>query len=472
MSTKLKSIRGDQVFQALEGKITNARGLDQEFTSISADSRTCEVGCLFVSLETVFGKSQEHTIQAISRGACGIVSLHKLKVNGASFFEVQDAAQALYLLAALWRRQFSIPIVAVAGNVGKTTTKDLLACILKESGSRVLKTSASQNGDQGIPSTLIQLRENHDVAVVEIGIDGPGAMLKHAAAVQPNAVIITSLGVEHLDRLIDAEGAAREEFELVLWAQTHGAAIILNGDNDFCLRLAAKYLRKGTHWFYSMNERYTDSSTCSMRYLGEFKKPSLQVTDRNTGERFSVFSTLSGDHNASNLLGAIAVAAAIGAKPPMHLRVDASSAISSGRSELRSGPKGTLFLCDYYNSSPASVDAAFKTVADLRETRAGGQVWLCLGDMLDLGAMAEAYHRQLAERIPEGAALLSVGSRMRWTQLELEKVRPEVRRYHFNNKADLALVLYELIAPRDLILIKGSRAMAMEEIWKSIVEMK
>lgn len=450
-----------EVMQALLGEAVGTFDLGGSFAFISSDSRRCENGCLFVSLAASEELSVRHAADAVARGATGVVSEHKLSLNGTPCVQVKNAERAHYRLGAAWRQKFRIPIVAVAGNVGKTTTKEMLAHLLREAGLRVLKTDASQNGFQGIPATLIKLRPEHDVAVIEVGIDEPDTMITHAAAVRPSVVLIPSLGVEHLSKLKNAEVAAREEFELALWAKASGAPIVLNGDNEFCRRLSVELLHDG---FILHSLGGTDTAQCVGTVVGQ----TLAVADRTTNSTLKVACTVVGEHNASNLLGAVAAALRLGVSPPLLSDAAAFVPVDSGRSEVKIGPKGATYLCDYYNASPDSMAAAFATLKQLAADRSGGRIWCCLGDMLDLGENEERFHRDLARLLPESAGILTVGIRMQMLQNELGAVYPYVKRFHFQTCEEMASILHDLLDPKDVVLIKGSRGMTMEKVWYAL----
>lgn len=465
-------ISGIDILKHLDDKVSKYSDLKSYFTSISTDSRTCEMGSLFISLETSSTKAHGHVLTAIAKGSTGVLSQHDWHFEGVSLFVVYDTNEALYDLAGLWRKQFKIPVIAVAGNVGKTTTKEMIAHLLEASGKKVLKTEESQNGFQGIPATLIRLRPEHEVAVIEVGIDEPNTMLLHARHVKPTNLIISSLGAEHLEKLKDPDNAAREEFELAIWGYRNGASMILNGDNDYCRNLAFTHLKEGDFSFYSLDPLSKDGLGSRLRCLGYYEGNTLRVADLIDDKSFLVTSNLPGTHNALNLLGAVTTLLSMGIDSKKIQASSQKSNFASGRSELRIGPKGATFLCDYYNASPASMAAAFATIRELRKSNSQGRIWLCLGDMLDLGAMEEIYHRQLAEILPAESILFSFGKRMLWTQDQLQKNIPHAQRKHFDSLEEMAHALYSSISASDLVLIKGSRGMAMEGVWSELVNLE
>jgi UDP-N-acetylmuramoyl-tripeptide--D-alanyl-D-alanine ligase len=186
----------------------------QAFSSVASDSRKIQPGCLFVALRGEKFDGHDFILQAIEGGARGVIcrrDFARPAGSAAKFFPVEDTLAAYRRLAGAWRREYPIPVVAVAGSVGKTTTKELLTAILRGKWDDVLKTQGSQNGFVGIPLTLLELTPPHGAAVIEVGIDETGAMEKHIQLVQPSVAVLTAIGPEHLEKLHDIPTVAREE---------------------------------------------------------------------------------------------------------------------------------------------------------------------------------------------------------------------------------------------------------------------
>ncbi|MEK6579215.1 MAG: Mur ligase family protein, partial [Bdellovibrionota bacterium] len=214
------------------------------FSLVTTDSRKIQRGCLFVALKGDRFDGHAFIDSAIRSGAAGILVKKGTKIPKSGppieIFEVDDTLEAYRALAGAWRREFDIPVVVVAGSVGKTTTKELLTSLLRAKWPNVLKTEASQNGFIGVAMTLLELRPEHDAAVIEVGIDEPGAMEKHIPLICANAVVLTAIGPEHLEKLIDIETVAKEEckaFELI--AKT-GGTVFVNLDDPWITKGASQ----------------------------------------------------------------------------------------------------------------------------------------------------------------------------------------------------------------------------------------
>lgn len=427
---------------------------DRTFTGVTSDSRGDVAGSLFVAIRGERFDGHAFIDAAIAGGAAGIlVERNRFRGNptGVAVFPVDDTLAAWRTLAYHWRRRFDIPVVAIGGSAGKTTTKNLLAAMLRGKFRHVLATEGSQNGYLGLAMTLTALRPEHEATVIEIGIDAPGAMTEHAALVRPDAALITTIGVEHLESMGDIETVAAEECRLLTATAEHGGSVYIHDEDEWlreCVR--DRSIR------YGLNGAPDDG-----RLRGRIEGKALALAGLGRDE-FNLPLPLPGRHNALNVLAAAAVACGLGLGGDeiraglARYRPDAAR---SNRVELRDG---ITVLADYYNASPLSMAAALETLGELGE----GRRWLCLGDMLELGPNELDFHRALAAPIAGlgAAGVLLYGPRMRALAEALDEVNFEGMVAHFEDKTALADRLKREIKPGDAILIKGSRGMAMEDV--------
>lgn len=430
-------------------------GPDILFSGVSTDSRSLEPGALFVPIRGQRFDGHDFLPAALERGARGVVTSRTVAGagHGVAVFAVPDTLAAFQALARAWRRRFTIPVVAVAGSVGKTTTKELLAAAL--SGRfRVLKTEASRNGEVGIPMTLLELKPEHEAAVVEIGIDEVGAMERHLDLVRPTGAVVTAIGAEHLEKLGNIPTVAREESLALEAASREGGLAVVNLDD---LWLAPLFETLGTpaKIGFTLEAGPARPGVLRGRISEAFEE--LRVED----EAFAL--PLPGEHNASNLLAAIAVATGLGLPPAEIRRGLESFRPIAGRSEIRRLAAGPIVLCDYYNANPTSMAAAFELFASLS---APGKKWACLGDMLELGSDEERLHRGLAQPLRRSGVgyVLLAGSRMAALADELHLLGFPGSVEHFPSVEDLARALAHDVRPEDAVLVKGSRGMRMERV--------
>ena len=451
---------------ALEVKLSQRRF--SHFNRIISDSRKVQPGDLFIALVGEKMDGHDYALQALSKGASGII-VHKEipgAAESANVYLVKDTLEAYRKLAASWRAKFKIPVIAVTGSVGKTTSKEILTSFLQGAVHSVLKTEGSQNGFVGIPMTLLELRDNHKAAVIEIGIDDKGAMLPHMELVRPTACLLTAIGPEHLEKLIDVKTVAEEEIISLKWTHDHAGVIAVNMDDPEISPTFQRWKKQSIASF-SLDSKNTDFS-------GSFDESNQTITIHEAGQKSHTVTTpLPGIHNARNLLGAFAIARKCGMNADAMIdgfRTHFEGA--EGRSRwAKVDSLGIDVLCDYYNASPVSVAAALDV---LKAHKSKGKKWVVLADMLELGPNELEFHKGLAPKIIDGKFdhVLLFGNRMKSLNEELKKLSFKGEHHHFESIEALNESLLKSIQSKDCCLIKGSRSMKMERVWKALHESK
>jgi UDP-N-acetylmuramoyl-tripeptide--D-alanyl-D-alanine ligase len=433
-------------------------GPDVAFTAVSTDSRTLPEGALFVPIRGKNFDGHDFIPSAIERKARGVLTQRAMAaLRAVAVYKVPDTIAAFQKIAGAWRRRFTYPVAAVGGSVGKTTTKELLASALS-ARFKVVKTTGSRNGEIGVPMTLMEMTAEHDVAVVEIGIDEPGAMDRLHALVRPTAAVVTAIAAEHLEKLQNIETIAREEALLLVRTAAEGGQAFVNLDDPHLAPLVERLLTPKTSGF-TLQEGPDRPRV--LRGRAAVAAGELVVE----GEGYTL--PLPGAHNAANLMAAIAVARGLGVSPEEIRRGLESFQPLPGRSDLQKLPGGPLVLCDYYNANPASMAAALTTLASLPAT---GKKWACLADMLELGRDEEQLHRDLAGPLMRSGAthVLLAGKRMAALAAELKARGYPGRVTHFADVEALAKAFSSQVREEDAVLLKGSRSMRMERAWDAL----
>jgi UDP-N-acetylmuramoyl-tripeptide--D-alanyl-D-alanine ligase len=430
------------------------------FTSVITDSRKIHPGCIFLAIKGEVFDGHTFIEQAIEQGAKGVVFQRGTAIKNPKecfLFPVDDTVQAFRKIAFAWRREFSIPLIAVAGSVGKTSTKEILTSILRGKYSEVLKTVGSQNGFVGIPMTLLDLRIEHQAAVIEVGIDEIGAMKQHMELVGATASVLTTIGAEHLEKLRDIPTVAQEE-GLALSAVAQSGGLVAISLDDPWIRPHAKTIRTGKKITYSLEDQNAD-----LRGTYDSAADILKVGSE------SYAMPLPGLHNARNTLAAIAIAIGIGLTPAeIQVGLKTFKPVS-GRSEVKEIGAQAKYrvICDYYNANPDSTVAGLLLLSKLAKT---GKRFACLADMLELGTDEEKFHRELAPVLmTEGIEHVYLyGTRMKALQDELRKCAFSKDVQHFENQDTLTQAVLAKARAGDTILIKGSHSMKMEKVFEAL----
>ncbi len=428
--------------------------LGKKLSGVSTDSRTIKPGQVFVALHGNSFDGHKFLRQAYARGAaCAIVERRRTArdLDGKPHVAVADTTMALGNLAAVYRKKFDIPVIAVAGSNGKTTTKEMIAAVLRERFN-VLSTEGNHNNHIGVPQTLLRLNRQHEVAVVEIGTNHFGELSYLCNILMPSHGLITNIGREHLEFFKNLAGVARAEGELFEALAFKGMGFV-NIDDTYIARLS-KSVRTKVTYGYKTRRAHIAARAATHDRCGCFSF-SVRPYDRN---EFRVRLSVPGRHSMQNALAAAAVGIGFDI-PPSGIRraLGAFSAVGK-RMEVREAG-GVTILNDTYNANPDSVITALDT---LRLMKCNGRKMVILGDMLEMGREIGREHERIGRAVRRYGfdCLLTFGK-------EARRIGEEARTKcggHFAGKRDLSRAAEKLLAPGDIVLVKGSRGMKMEEV--------
>ena len=452
------------VAQACEGVISEGNG-EQSLGGVAVDSRQVEPGDLFVALRGERVDGHDYLEQAARKGAVAALVSKKVSVKQPlTQIIVNSSGEALLELAAWYRRQFPVTVVAVTGSIGKTTTKELIAAVLSQRW-QVLKNVGNYNTEIGVPLTLFQLREGHQVAVIEMGMRGAGQIRRLAQVVAPQMGVVTNVDVTHIELLGSLENIAKAKAELVVELPPDGIAV-LNGDDPRVRAMGATY--GGKIFFYgrgSENDYFARDIQTQPGGTVDFVAHTPQGC-------IDVHLPLPGQHNVPNALAALAVGSCFGLDLPSMVRGLATCEPVAMRLNIVPGIKGITVINDAYNANPTSMVSGLTTLVDLQGE---GRTIAVLGDMLELGPLAPEAHRQVGEQAAQcGIDILVVLGKWRGDlalgALEAGMAPEKVR--DFATKADAIAYLQRYLEPADRVLVKASRGMALEEIVTSLTGAK
>lgn len=440
-----------QLSDIVNGTMT---GGDVDFESVSIDTRTLASGALFVALQGPNFDGHDFVSSAREKGACA--ALTSRPVNDLlPQVQVADTRLALGELAASWRADFSIPVVAVTGSNGKTTVKEMLSSIFVQAcqgdKAKVLSTLGNLNNDLGLPLTLLRLRKTHRYAVAEMGMNHAGELTYLSNVARPDVALITNAAAAHLEGLQSVEGVARAKAEIFSGVKPGGTAII-NEDDQFAAlwRETAKDLK-----IISFSLQQDADVTADFDLYKDHSRLGLHTP---WGE-VSCHLNVPGRHNIANALAATAAAGAVGvALPDIASGLEGWQSVS-GRLQAKI-IRGMHVIDDTYNANPASIRAALEVLV----MQPGIKIFV-MGDMGELGKDSELLHRQIGEL----ARQLGVDTCYALGE-QAAKAAQEFGQHaqSFTTAEELTdALLTQARANRNrplTILVKGSRSMKMERI--------
>lgn len=461
----MKNMTLENIAKACGGRLVGGRET-LEIAGAVMDSRLIEKDFLFFAIKGERVDGHRFIPQVMEQGAACAVCERAPEAPAGPYILVEKVEKAMQDIAAFYRSTLSIPVVGITGSVGKTSTKEFIAAVLSEKFN-VLKTQGNYNNELGVPLTLLRIREEHEVAVIEMGINHFGEMHRLSRMAAPDVVVMTNIGDCHLEALGSREGILKAKSEIFDFLREDGS-VIVNGDD--ALLSTIREVNKKTTVMFGKNKNNSCYATniCSKGLFGTTAQIHL------SSGSFPVQIPLPGAHMVYNALAAAAVGEALGLTPEEIGVGIASVKPTAGRSNLlRCG--GKVVIDDCYNANPVSMCAALDLLA-MAETRKVA----ILGDMFELGEDREKLHGDVGRHaakcgidlilcVGELSGYMAEGAR----ECMAERERPENsagaprengRVYHYPGKEALFQELGSLIEPGDTILVKASHGMGFAEI--------
>lgn len=451
--------------------ITQAEGFSPkreiEVSGVSTDTRTLKGGELFIALRGEKYDGQDFLEEAFAKGAAAaLVSQTPSSGVKGTALVVKDTLIALGALASNWRRRFKIPIIAVTGSVGKTTTKEMIAAILAQS-LKVLKTPENFNNEIGVPLTLLQLEKEYQAGVIEIAMRGKGQIRYLAEMCAPTVGVITNIGVSHLELLSSPAAIAQAKAELLEVMGATGKTV-LNRENESFPFLAEK---AGQILTFGLQAGQVQAKAIKLDSQGSsFTLCLPKDASRPEGEQESAPVTLPtpGKHNISNALAAAADARWLGISTGQIAKGLEEFRAVIGRLRLLNSPRGYLIIDDSYNASPDSMRAALEVLADI----AGERKIAVLGDMRELGPESAVYHRAIgrfAGQLPLDL-IVTIGEMGQEIANAAADSLSSAAIEFVPSAQDALHLLAGQLCPGDVVLVKASRALGLEAIVKGLLE--
>lgn len=455
----MKALNAEQLAQMVNGRLRASGNI--VIHQVSTDTRTLQRGSLFVAIAGERFDGHDFVTQAVENGAALVlVEEGKNVPEQIPAIFVSNTLEALGRLAAEYRALFNIPVIAVTGSVGKTSTKEMIASILS-ARFKVHKTKGNFNNEIGLPLSVLELDEEHEVAVFEMGMRGFGEISQLSRIVKPDIAIITNIGISHIERLGTRQNILKAKLE-ILDGMSKDGTVILNGDDELLSGLRGLLPQKTL--FYGISEEQ-DIWAYNLLSKGE-QGVSFDVKTPRT--EMSLFAPAPGMHNVHNALAGIAVAETLGMSDK---EIETGLLSFSGeRMRLSIVDKdGVKFINDSYNAAPSSMKAALDVLSDIGKDM---RKWAILGDMMELGDWTEKAHRDIGKYVSDLGIdyLIGIGSYARWyIEGANEDLHTRTTTMLFGTIEDAKPYIETLIQKGDILLFKGSRKMKLDLLVQELI---
>lgn len=424
------------------------------------DSREAAPGVVYWPLKGARFDAHEFIPQVMEKGALmTVMDENRAKDFSADVYvPVDDTNAALLKLAKGYQRLFKLKKIAVTGSNGKTTTKEMLKAVLSEQ-FKTVATEGNFNNQIGVPKTIFRFKHSDEIAVVEMGTSAPGEIHPLSMAVEPDIAVITNVGASHLERLGSLDNVFKEKVTIADGLRK-GGLLVVNADDTRLSKLRTnksyRVITFGIKRGVIRPERLKwDANACASFFIG----------------RTEFHLNVPGIHNVYNALAAIAVATSLRMPKSTVARALEKFHAANMRMEIRNGI-GIKIVSDCYNANPSSTRMALQTIGALEKP---GRKIAVLGDMLELGDKAAELHREIGELVQQMHfdVLVAVGKLSKNTQLgAIACGMDRGSALHFENAEKAMEYLSENVRFGDILLVKGSRGMKMEQIVEKLLRLE
>ncbi|MBO5461216.1 MAG: UDP-N-acetylmuramoyl-tripeptide--D-alanyl-D-alanine ligase [Ruminococcus sp.] len=428
--------------------------LTKEVSSIVIDSRKVEKDSLFIAIKGARVDGHDFIPSVMKKGALCALSEMELGDVDYSYIVVEDCKVALKAIAEFYRRSLDIKVVGISGSVGKTSTKEMIASVLSQKYN-VLKTAGNFNNEIGLPLTIFNIREEHEVAVLEMGISGFGEMTRLAKMARPDICVITNIGCVHLENLKDRDGVLKAKTEMMQYMNPQGT-IIFNGNDD---KLYSYVPENGVQPVYFGSEAAFDYHAKDIDNQGLHGTTATFITPEST---FSAHISIPGEHMVHNAMAGIAVGRALGLTDDEIIAGIEALKPVAGRNHLIETANFTI-IDDCYNANPISMKASLDVLS-----KANTRTVAILGDMFELGDLEKPMHYDVGKHAAEVGiqVLITIGSMAEDIAHGADDQHKEhpMKIYYFTTKNEFFGAMDHVLKAHDTILVKASHGMEFAEI--------
>lgn len=426
-----------------------------KYPNICTDTRRLNTGDIFWALKGERYDANTMVEEAFQKGASAVVTQNPEWKNEPGVFFFPDTLVALQEIAAFHRTRFDIPVLAICGSNGKTTTKELAYRILS-SKYRTLYTEGNFNNHIGIPLTLLKLHKTHQIAVIEMGANHQGEIAQYCQWVKPTHGLTTNIGKSHLEGFGGLEGVAKGEGELYDYLIQNGGFLFVNQDDTFLREKTRQVQHKLTYGIYQpamIEAKYQTDEQGKVSVSIRYPEKNIEYAD--------IKSQIYGHYNAENVLAACTTGIYFEVSEVSIRKAVSGYIPENNRSQIKQY-KGYTFIMDAYNANPSSMQMALKAFSEQKTDKRKIAI---LGDMFELGQESIAEHEEIGLFCNTLSidTVVFIGSLMKYAHK-----RCLLPCFHFEKVTDFIAVLSEYIQPESIVLLKASRSMKLEQVWEEV----
>jgi UDP-N-acetylmuramoyl-tripeptide--D-alanyl-D-alanine ligase len=417
-----------------------------ETSGICTDTRNIQKDSLFICLKGANFNGNEFAEKAVDAGAKYVIADEKLFSNNEQIFLVENALEYLQKLANFHRKKFNFPIIGITGSNGKTTSKELISCVLSKK-YKVHYTLGNLNNHIGVPLTLLQLNHTHEIAVIEMGANKFHDIQQLCEIAEPSHGIITNIGMAHLEGFINFDGVLRTKLELYDSVSSRNGCIFVNNDDSILTQNLPKNVELGS--YAAENNATITGKLISL-------SPFVEMNWQKEGFESNVIQTqMIGKYNFYNFLAAVCIGNYFGVEETKISEAIAEYTPTNNRSQVQKTSKNTLIL-DAYNANPTSMKSALESFALVENSNKIA----ILGDMFELGNESTNEHQKIIDLISKlNLEAICIGHNFNSIKQDFDsKVKV------FANKEEASIYIQNLQFENKLILLKGSRGIGLESI--------
>ncbi len=444
-----------QIAEFIGGRLA---GNDVYINFITTDSREARDGAMFIGIKGERADGNDFATDFLKNGgSCAVVEKDIEAPLGKCVIRVEDTKKAIRDIAEFYRMTLKLQVVAVTGSVGKTSTKDMLKCVISQAFN-TFATKGNFNNEIGVPLTIFQLDSSVEKAIVEMGMSNPGEISRLTKIAKPQVAVITNIGTAHIGNLGSRENILKAKLEVL---EGLDGIAVLNGDDRLLWEAKDKITHKAI--YYSIENKSADYVSYDVKAGENGSSFKMNIN----GTEYEFFVPVPGVHHVYNAMAAIVCG--------LHFDMDAKSIIAGVKSYATTGMRqkeinvGRIKLIeDCYNASTDAMKSSLNVLKALSENKRSIAV---LGDMLEQGAYAEENHRFVGDCAAdtETDVIVCIGKAMKFTE-EQARYRGLSNVFYFEEKAEAAEFLKTYVRDDDVILFKASRGMALEQVSSALQE--